>query len=116
MKDLRKDYESLPEDVSPEQIETTAKALERRKYSPVLILDVPHFSRLTKQGMLEEFDRVMALSPTSKELKTVLAIKNPDQVKEKHLGSLLNQYILLCGLRKNEASSWDVINEMYEDD
>jgi GH35 family endo-1,4-beta-xylanase len=28
----------------------------------------------------------------------------------------LNQYLLLCGLRKNEAASWDVVNEMYEDD
>ncbi|AEV30445.1 hypothetical protein SpiGrapes_2687 [Sphaerochaeta pleomorpha str. Grapes] len=116
MKELRKDYESLPEDVSPEQVETTAAALERRKFSPVLILDVPNFNRLTKQDMLNEYDRVQALPSTSRELKMVLAIENPEQVKEKHLVLLLNQYLLLCGLRKNEASAWDVINEMYEDD
>ena len=116
MMDLRKEYESLPVDVSPEQIETTAKALERRKFSPVLILDVPDFNRLTKQDMLDEYDRVQALPLTSRELKTVVAIQNPEQVKEKHLVTLLNQYLLLCGLRKNEASAWDVINGMYEDD
>jgi hypothetical protein len=116
MTELRKEYENLPEDASSKQIETTAEALERRKFSPVLILEVPNFTRLTKKAMLNEYDRVLALPPTSKYLKDVVAIEDPETVKEKHLLSLLNQYLLLCGLRKNEAASWDVVNEMYEDD
>jgi len=116
MENLRSEYEHLPEDASAEQIETTALSLERRQFTPVLILDVPDFSRLNKASMLAEYDRVMALSPTSKELKSVVVINDPEQVKEKHLLTLLNQYKLLCGLRENLASAWDVVNELYEDD
>jgi alpha-D-ribose 1-methylphosphonate 5-triphosphate synthase subunit PhnL len=116
METLRKAYENLPEDSSAEQIEITAKALERRKFSPVLLLEVRDFTHLTKRKMLDEFDRVMALPPTAKALKAVVAINDPQQVKEKHLATLLNQYLLLCGLRKDDASAWDVVNELYEDD
>lgn len=116
MEALRKAYENLPEDSPAEQIELTAKALERRGFSPVMLLEVPHFIRLTREGMLKEYDRVMALKPDAKALKAVIAINDPEQVKEKHLTTLLNQYLLLCRLRKNEASAWDVVNELYEDD
>ena len=116
MKDLRNKYEALPEDAPAMQIELTAESLERRNYAPNLLLKVPNFNRLTKIDMLSEFDRVAALAPTSKELKSVIAINDPTEVAKKHLLTLLNQYQLLCNLRKGLASAWDVINELYEDD
>lgn len=116
MNELRKKYEELPEDAPAMQIELTAESLERRAYSPILLLKVPHYKRMRKADMLAEFDRVVALDPASKELKGVVAIKDPEEIKEKHLSTLLNQYLLLCNLRKGLASAWDVINELYEDD
>ncbi|MBI9094617.1 MAG: hypothetical protein JEY71_07025 [Sphaerochaeta sp.] len=116
MKELRKRYEAIPEDAPAMQIELTAESLERRNYTPTLLLKVPNYFRMTKAGMLAEFDRVTALPPTSEELKSVVAIDDPKEVAEKHLASLLNQYQLLCNLRKGLASAWDVINELYEDD
>lgn len=116
MTELRKKYEALPEDAPAMQIKLTAESLERRNYTPNLLLKVPNYNRMTKSDMLAEFDRVVALPPSSKELKSVVAIKDPKEVVEKHLSSLLNQYLLLCNLRKGLASAWDVINELYEDD
>jgi len=116
MKELRKKYEALPEDAPAMQIELTAESLERRNYTPPLLLKTPNYNRMTKADMLAEFDRVAALPPTSKELEIVVAIKDPEEVIEKHLFALLNQYLLLCNLRKGLASAWDVINELYEDD
>jgi len=116
MNELRKKYEALPEDAPERQIELTAESLDRRHYNPTLLLKVPNFNKMTKADMLAEFDRVEALPPTSKELKSVVAIDDPSEVAEKHLASLLNQYELLCNLRKGLASAWDVINELYEDD
>lgn len=116
MKELRKKYEALPEDAPKKQIELTAESLDRRNYNPPLLLKVPNFKRMTKAEILAEFDRVVALPPASKELKSVVAIKDPAEVVEKHLLTLLNQYQLLCNLRKGLASAWDVINELYEDD
>lgn len=116
MNELRKKYEALPEDAPAMQIELTAESLERRNYTPNILLKVPNFKRMTKADILAEFDRVAALPPTSEELKSVVAIKDPSEVIEKHLLTLLNQYVLLCNLRKGLASAWDVINELYEDD
>lgn len=116
MKELRKNYEALPEDAPEKQIELTAESLERRNYNPLLLLEVPNFIRMTKADMLAEFDRVEALPSSSEELNSVVAIDDPNEVKRKHLTTLLNQYQLLCNLRKGLASAWDVINELYEDD
>jgi len=116
MKELRKKYESLPEDAPAMQIRLTAESLERRNYTPSLLLKVSNYNRMTKADMLAEFDRVAGLTPDSKELKSVIAIKDPKEVIEKHLTILFNQYTLLCDLRKGLASAWDVINELYEDD
>lgn len=116
MKELRKKYEALPEDAPAMQIELTAESLDRRHHDPMLLLEVPNFNRMTKADMLAEFDRVAELPPSSKELKSVVAIEDPKQVAEKHLTTLLHHYQLLCDLRKGLASAWDVINELYEDD
>ncbi len=116
MNELRKEYEALPEDAPAQQIELTAESLDRRNYNPPFLLKVPNFFRMTKADILAEFDRVAALGPTSQELKSVVAIHDPSEVAEKHLLTLLNQYQLLCNLRKGLASAWDVINELYEDD
>ncbi len=116
MKELRKKYEALPEDAPAMQIRLTAESLERRNYTPTLLLKVANYNRMTKADMLSEFDRVEKLSPTSKELKSVVAIDDPNEVAKKHLTILLNNYLLLCNLRKGLASAWDVINGLYEDD
>lgn len=66
--------------------------------------------------MLEEYERVSNLSSEDEEIKAVIGLDSADEIKRIHLNSLINQYYLLCNLRKGEADAWDTVNELYEDD
>lgn len=116
METLRASYEALKDDATQEQIKLTAQALVRRQFMPVLILDVPNFFFVTKKDLLSEFDRVVALPDDSEELRAVVGITDPQEVKKTHLITLLNQYELLCGLRTGDGDAWATVNELYEDD
>ena len=116
MNNLFEKYNELGPDSSEAKIEKTAQDLKRRNYMPTLILDIKDFYHLNRERMLKEYERVMALSPESEEIKSVIGLKNSEDIKVVHLTSLLNQYKLLCSLREGEATAWDTINELYEDD
>lgn len=116
MDELKAAYEALGSDATPVQIALAAEALGRRQYMPVLILCVSDFFHFTKKDMLSEFERVQQLPDESDELKAVIGLSGPAEVKEKHLLTLLNQYKLLCALRISDGDAWAVVNELYEDD
>lgn len=116
MNELFEKYNDLDPDSSEAKIEKTAQDLERRNYMPTLLLDIKDFFHFNKEKMLKEYERVMSLSSDSKEIKSVIGLKDPQEIKIVHLTSLLNQYKLLCSLREGEATAWDTINELYEDD
>ncbi|MCY1152904.1 MAG: hypothetical protein PQJ45_12170 [Sphaerochaetaceae bacterium] len=116
MDKLLEKYKNLNPDSSIAKIEKTAQDLKRRQYMPPFILEVKDFLHMTKEKMLEEYKRVMDLSSEDNELKSVISIEDPNDIKIKHLTTLLNQYLLLCGLREGDPNSWDIINELYEDD
>ncbi|MDD2297237.1 MAG: hypothetical protein WCS59_05250 [Sphaerochaetaceae bacterium] len=112
---IRTQFEQLPEDASAQAIESTAEGLERYHFEPFLILDAPDFIHWRKKDMLAEYDRLTTLSPDAPELTAVVG-STPSQVVEKQLGLLLYHYHLLCRLRTDDASAWDVVHELYEDD
>ncbi len=116
MDDLKAAYEALEADATQEQIHLTAEALVRRQYMPTLLLSVHDPFKFTKEDMLKEYARVQMLEDDSEELKAVVALSSPQEVKEKHLLTLLNQYKLLCGLRTGDGDAWALVNELYEDD
>ncbi len=116
MEDLKAAYQALGTDAPIEQIRLTAEALVRRQYMPVLLLGVKDFFLFTREDMQKEFERVQNLADDSQELKAVIALSSAQEVKEKHLLTLLNQYKLLCGLRKGDGDAWALVNELYEDD
>lgn len=114
--ELKARYERLGTDASEEQIRLTKEALGRRQYMPVLLLPIRDFFLFTKADMLAEFERVVTLPPDSEELKAVVGLGSGDEVKEKHLLTLLNQYEILRGLRTGDGDAWALVNELYEDD
>lgn len=116
MNELKKEYEALGPDATDEQIRLAVENLERRQFMPTLILAVPNFLHLKRADMLAEFDRIVALEEDSPELTAVTGLSDPEEVKKKHLGVLLHQYNLLCGLRVGDGDAWIIINELYEDD
>ena len=108
-------FESLPEDAPRNVIERTVESLERHHYDPLMILAVPGFLHWTKTDVLREYDRLVVKKADDPELTAVLG-ESPGSVLNKQLGLLLYHYNLLCRLRQGEASAWDVVNELYEDD
>lgn len=116
METLRKKYEALGEDVSLEKRNLTKAALIRRAYMPTLILEVDDFFSFTKEDMLAEYKRVAALDADSAEIKSVVAIKDPLEVKKTHLTMLLYAFEQLSMLRKDDPDAWLLVNELYEDD
>jgi hypothetical protein len=116
MNDLKEKYDNLAPDSSKAKIEKTAQDLERRQYMPPFLLEVKDFFHMTKEKMLNEYNRVINLPEESEELKAVIGIDDSIQIKDKHLRTLLNQYNLLCELREGKAEAWDTVNELYEDD
>jgi nicotinamidase/pyrazinamidase len=111
----RRIFEALPEDVSKEQVERTVVSLERHHYDPLMILTAPGFLHWTKAEVLREYDRLSLKKLDDPELMAVLG-ESAESVVNKQLGLLLYHYNLLCRLRLGEASAWDVVNELYEDD
>lgn len=111
----RKQFESLPDDATAEQIQYTAESLERRHYEPLMILQADGFTTWKKRDVLAEYDRLVSLPADAPELAMVKD-STPEKVVQTQLGMLLSQYDLLCRLRMGEAEAWDVVNELYEDD
>lgn len=108
-------FEALPEDAPLDLIERTVVSLEWHHYDPLMILNAPGFLHWTKADVLQEYDRLVAKTSKDPELTEVLD-ESPGTVLNKQLGLLLYHYNLLCRLRQGEASAWDVVNELYEDD
>jgi hypothetical protein len=108
-------FEQLPEDAAALKIKRTAEGLNRYHYEPLLLLDAPDFIHWKKEDMLAEYDRVTALSLDAPELTAVVG-STPSEVIEKQLSMLLYHYNLLCRLRADDATAWDIVHELYEDD
>lgn len=116
METLKAKYEALGADVDQEKRDLTKAALIRRGYMPTLLLKVNDFFSFTKEDMLAEYHRVAALDEKSSELKSVVAIKDPLEVKKTHLTMLLYAFEQLSLLRKDDPDAWLLVNELYEDD
>lgn len=116
METLRLQYERLGSDVDGAKREQTKAALIRRGYMPTLLLPIDDFFSFTREDMIAEYHRVAALDEKSAELKSVVAIKNPLEVKKAHLTTLYYAYEQLSLLRKDDPDAWFLVNELYEDD
>ena len=100
---IREAIESLPEDVSPDQIEQTARRLEGDSYEPLLIRKPPDFLRITKPELVAFIDRLAADT-------------DDPPPTEQDLNLLLHQYTFLQRLRRDEPEAWDEVAELWEED
>lgn len=103
IEEIKKEIDILPVDASQHDIEITAKTLEGMNYSPNLPIDTPDFLFITRDGIANEYKKVMN-SPADETLK------------KSHLNLLLHQYKFLYRLRINDMDAWDEVNELYEED
>ena len=106
----------FPRDAPADRVETTARYLEGMNYEPVLLLKTPGFLRMGRKELEHEIERVNRMGDEEMMAEGFAANANFSEFKAKHLQLLIYHYALLCRLRNNDATAWDTINELMEDD
>lgn len=105
------------EDTADENlIEETALRLEKLNYAPPVIIPLTKFLRLTKDLLLEEIDRILAMPDQE---ACALAPDNPKECRDLRLQFISVQmfyYKKLMLLRQDDAETWDEIDELYVHD
>lgn len=105
------------EDTADENlIEKTALRLEKLNYAPPVIIPLTKFLRLTKDLLLEEIDRILAMPDQE---ACALAPDNPKECRDLRLQFISVQmfyYKKLMLLRQDDAETWDEIDELYVHD
>ena len=100
---IRNQIKSLPETTSEQQIEETAKRLEKITYQPMLMVEPPDFLRITKEKLLNFVDQLVQ-------------DQKCENLTEQHLNLLVHHYELLQRLRNDDPEAWDEISEIMEED
>jgi hypothetical protein len=97
-------------------IESTAKRLEDYRYSPILLIPVDNFIRLTREELIDEMKRTVDLSEA--EMRDLGFTDGADLTtkKDQQLNLLVHHFSLLSRLRNDEPEAWDEVEELYEDD
>ncbi|HEY5652941.1 MAG TPA: hypothetical protein VIR63_01055, partial [Pontiella sp.] len=99
-----------------EKIESTARDLEAMNYEPFLLLSTPGFLRMGLSELEHEIERVHEMTVEEMMAEGVAENANFNEFKARHLQLLIHHYGLLCRLRTDDPSAWDIVNELYEDD
>ena len=107
---------NFEETVDKGQIEETAVRLERLNYAPPVIIDLKRFLRLTRESLLEEIDRILAMPDAE---ACALAPDNPRECRDLRLQFISVQiyyYEKLMLLRQGDIDTWEEIDELYVHD
>ena len=101
---------------SRDTIEKTARRLDDYRYSPILLIPVDNFTRLTKEELREEIQRTAELSES--EMQDMGFAEGADFItkKDQQLNLLVHHFSLLSRLRNDEPEAWDEVSELFEDD
>ena len=106
----------FPSDAPKDKIESTAKVLEAKTYEPVLLFKTPGFLRMGRKELEAEIARVVKMTDKEMMNEGFAVDANFNEFKAKHLQLLIYHYDLLCRLRTDDATAWDIVDELYEDD
>lgn len=113
---LKGEVEALEADVSADVIEQTAERLEGLNYAPPVTVATGTFLRLTKQTLLEEIDKILALPDQE---ACALAPDEPlkcQDLRVQFISVLIFYYRKLILLRQEDLDTWDEIDELYVHD
>ncbi len=99
-----------------EDIERTARDLEKTGYQLPVFVPVKGFLRYRVKDIHREIDRIAALK--DKELREIKFAQDtsPGEFKRRNIDILVSQFLLLEKLRAGVPEAWDEIHELYEDD
>ncbi|NLX26669.1 MAG: hypothetical protein GXY61_12055 [Lentisphaerae bacterium] len=111
-----KELNELPEDASAGKIEDTASTLEGMHYEPLLLFKTPGFLRMGEKAIALEVARISNMTDAEMMEEGLASNADFNEFKAKHIQLLIYHYNLLCRLRNDDPTAWDIINELLEDD
>lgn len=105
------------DDVSDQMIiEQTAKRLEGVNYAPPVTVPVTDFVRMTKDSLLLELDKILALPDSEACALAPNETKKWQDLRVQFISVLIYYYKKLLLLRQDDGESWDDIDELYVHD
>ena len=110
---LKQKVRDRAEDADAAIIEETAQRLEKLNYAPPVIISIDKFLRLSKDSLLGEIDRILALPDAE---ACALAPDEPKKCQDLRLQFISVQifyYDKLCLLRQGDIETWEEIDELY---
>ena len=113
---LKQKVRNMADDADTALIEETAQRLEKLNYAPPVIISIDKFLRLTRDSLLEEIDRILALPDAE---ACALAPDEPKKCQDLRLQFISVQifyYEKLLLLRHGDIENWDEIDELYVHD
>ncbi|MEE4240302.1 MAG: hypothetical protein V2I36_02475 [Desulfopila sp.] len=114
--ELKEMIGSLQDDSTPEIREQTAVRLERLNYSPAVITPIQSFLRITKQGVLDEIDRIVSMPEQEACALAPGDTRKCEDLRLQFMKVILFYYEKLILLRKGDSEEWDEIDELYVHD
>lgn len=116
VEELKDKVRGFKNDAGSATIEETAERLEKLNYAPPVIIPLGRFLRLTKDSLLEEIDRILALPDQE---ACALAPDDHRKCQDLRLEFISVQIFYfekLMLLRRGDAETWDEIDELYVHD
>ena len=113
---LKQKVRNMADDADTALSEETAQRLERLNYARPVIISIDKFLRLTRDSLLEEIDRILALPDAE---ACALAPDEPKKCQDLRLQFISVQifyYEKLLLLRPGDLETWDEIDELYVHD
>jgi hypothetical protein len=113
---LKQKVRDFGDDAGASLIEETAQRLEKLNYAPPIIISIEKFLRLTKESLLAEIDRILALPDAE---ACALAPDEPKKCQDLRLQFISVQifyYEKLILLRQGDIETWEEIDELYVHD
>jgi len=116
IEDLKSVISEMYDDFTADQIEETAKRLEGLNYAPSIITPVGTFLRLTRQNLLDEVDRILAMPEQEACALAPNDNKKCEDLRLQFIKVIIFYYEKLILLRQGNAEEWDEIDELYVHD
>lgn len=114
--DLRQEVQQFVDLAEENLIEATAKRLEGLNYTPPIVIPVATFLRLTRDSLLLEIEKLIALPDAE---ACALAPDNPGKCQDlriQFVTVLIYYYKKLLQLREGVIEEWEEVDEQYVHD
>ena len=107
---------ALPDVSDATCIQQTAARLEGLHFTPTLMLPADRFLYFSRADLLEEIERVTALSKQDIQEKGIELRQDLHEIQLEQIGLLVYHFKLLSRLRQDDPEAWDEVDELYGDD